>query len=71
VDFRSSYGRPDTASFVPPTAIQDVRDLTRTRTQLTSEVAQHIQRIQKTLENANIKLLSVISNIVGTSGGAF
>ena len=32
------------------------------------EVAQHIQRIQKTLENANIKLTSVISNIIGTSG---
>jgi transposase len=56
------------ASFVPPAQIQDVRDLTRTRTQLTREVAQHIQRIQKTLENANIKLTSVISNIIGTSG---
>lgn len=56
------------ASFVPPAQIQNVRDLTRTRTQLAREVAQHIQRIQKTLENANIKLTSVISNIIGTSG---
>jgi transposase len=56
------------ASFVPPAQIQDVRDLTRTRTQLAREIAQHIQRIQKTLENANIKLTSVISDIVGTSG---
>jgi transposase len=56
------------ASFVPPAQIQDVRDLTRTRTQLAREVAQHIQRIQKALESANIKLTSVISNIVGTSG---
>ena len=56
------------ASFVPPAQIQDVRDLTRTRTQLAREVAQHIQRIQKTLEDANIKLTSVISNIIGTSG---
>jgi len=56
------------ASFVPPAQIQDVRDLTRTRTQLGREVAQHIQRIQKTLENANVKLTSVISDIVGTSG---
>ena len=56
------------ANFVPPAQIQDVRDLTRTRTQLAREVAQHIQRIQKTLENANIKLTSVISNIIGTSG---
>jgi transposase len=56
------------ASFVPPAQIQDVRDLTRTRTQLVREIAQHTQRIQKTLENANIKLTSVISDIVGTSG---
>src|SRR5260221_4652594 len=56
------------ASFVPPAQIQDVRDLTRTRTQLAREVAQHIQRIQKTFENANIKSTSVISNIIGTTG---
>lgn len=56
------------ASFVPPAQIQDVRDLTRTRMQLAREVAQHIQRIQKALESSNIKLTSVISNIVGTSG---
>ena len=56
------------ASFVPPAQIQDARDLTRTRTQLAREVAQHIQRIQKTLETANIKLTSVISDIIGMSG---
>lgn len=56
------------ASFVPPAPIQELRDLTRTRTQLTREVAQHIQRIQKALEDANIKLVSVISDIVGMSG---
>jgi transposase len=56
------------ASFVPPARIQNVRDLTRTRTQLAREVAQHIQRIQKALESSNIKLTSLISNIVGTSG---
>jgi transposase len=56
------------ASFVPPAPIQELRDLTRTRTQLIREVAQHIQRIQKTLEDANIKLVSVISDIVGMSG---
>jgi transposase len=56
------------ASFVPPAQIQDVRDLTRTRTQLAREVAQHIQRIQKTLENANVKLTSAISNNIRTSG---
>jgi transposase len=56
------------ASFVPPAQIQDVRDLTRTRTQLAREIARHIQRIQKTLEDANIKLTSVISDIMGMSG---
>ena len=56
------------ASFVPPAPIQELRDLTRTRTQLTRELAQHIQRIQKTLEDANIKLVSAISDIVGMSG---
>lgn len=58
-------------SFVPPTPVQEMRDLTRTRKQVVREVAQHIQRIQKTLEDANIKLGNVISNIVGTSGRAF
>ena len=56
------------ASFVPPSQVQELRDLTRTRTQLTREVAQHVQRIQKTMEDANIKLVSVISDIMGMSG---
>jgi transposase len=55
-------------SFVPPAPVQELRDLTRTRTQLVREGARHIQRIQKTLEDANIKLTSVISEIVGVSG---
>jgi len=58
-------------SFVAPTPVQEMRDLTRTRKQLVREVAQHIQRIQKTLEDANIKLGNVISDVVGTSGRAF
>src|SRR5690349_21271473 len=58
------------ASFVPPTEIQDMRDLTRTRKQLVREVAQHTQRIQKTLEDANIKLTGIISNVLGESGRA-
>jgi len=56
------------ASFVPPAPVQELRDLTRTRTQLTREAARHIQRIQKALEDANIKLASLISDIVGLSG---
>lgn len=57
-------------SFVPPTAIQELRALTRTRKQLVREQAQHVQRIQKTLEDANVKLASVVSNVVGVSGRA-
>jgi len=58
------------ASFVPPRAIQELRDLTRTRKQLVREQTQHVQRVQKTLEDANLKLASVVSNIVGRSGRA-
>jgi transposase len=57
-------------SFVPPTAIQELRDLTRTRKQLVREIAQHTQRIQKTLEDANVKLTGVISSVLGQSGRA-
>jgi transposase len=58
------------ASFVPPTPVQELRDLTRTRKQLVREVAQHTQRIQKALEDANIKLTAVISSVLGHSGRA-
>src|SRR5262249_5891219 len=55
-------------SFVPPAAIQELRDLTRTRKQLTRQIAQHSQRIQAVLEEANVKLCSVITDILGASG---
>lgn len=58
------------SSFVPPAPIQALRDLTRTRKQLVREIAQHTLRIQKTLEDANLKLGSVLSSIVGASGRA-
>lgn len=57
-------------SFVPPAQIQAVRDLTLTRKQLVREIAQHTLRIQKVLEDANIKLASVLSNVLGQSGRA-
>lgn len=57
-------------SFVPPEPIQELRDLTRTRTQLVRERAQHVQRIQKVLEDANVKLASVVSDVLGVSGRA-
>jgi transposase len=56
------------ASFVPEEEIQELRSLLRARKQLTREQTSHIQRIQKTLEEANIKLDSVISDILGVSG---
>ena len=57
-------------SVVPPPAVGDLRDLTRTRTQLVREAARHTQRIQKTLEDAHLKLTTVVSDILGTSGRA-
>jgi transposase len=57
-------------SFVPPSSIQDLRTLTRTRKQLVREKAQHVQRIQKTLEDANLKIASVVTDIMGMSGRA-
>jgi transposase len=58
------------SSFVPPAPIQELRDLTRTRRQLVHEVARHVLRIQKTLEDANLKLTQVMSDILGVSGRA-
>ena len=58
------------ASFVPPREVDDLRTLMRTRKQFVRERVSHVQRIQKTLETANIKLDSVISDIVGQSGRA-
>ena len=57
-------------SFVPPTVIQELRDLTRSRKQLVREAAQHIQRIQKVLEDANVKLTEILSDVMGKSGRA-
>jgi transposase len=58
------------SSFVPPQPIQELRDLTRTRKQLVREIGQHSLRIQKVLEDANIKLGSVLSEVLGVSGRA-
>ena len=55
-------------SFVPDEPTQEMRNLLRTRKQLVRERSRHIQRLQKTLEDANIKLDSVISDILGLSG---
>lgn len=53
-------------SFVPPENIRELRDLSRYRTKLTREVASEKNRIQRILEDANIKLSSVVSDTSGT-----
>lgn len=58
------------ASFIPSSEQQAVRDLTRTRLRLIQERTRLINRIQKVLEDANIKLASVVSNIMGVTGYA-
>ena len=58
------------SSFVPPVAIQELRALTRTRKQLVRERGGHVQRIEKVLEDANLKISTVLSDIVGQSGRA-
>ena len=57
-----------TASFIPPKPIRDLRDLVRHRKSLVRHRAQAINRVQKVLETANIKLSSVASDVLGKSG---
>jgi transposase len=57
-------------SFVPDTQTQEMRTLLRTRKQLVRENSRHVLRVQKTLEDSNIKLDSVLSDLMGKSGRA-
>lgn len=57
-----------TGSYLPPRPQRDLRDLTRNRAQLTSEKTRQVNRIHKVLEDANIKLGVVASDIMGVSG---
>jgi transposase len=57
-------------SFVPPPAIRQLRDLTRYRKRLIQAHGAECQRIQKTLEDAGIKLDSVAADVLGVSGRA-
>jgi transposase len=57
-------------SFVPPRAIQQLRDLTRYRKKLIEERTRETQRVQKLLEDAGIKLDSVVSDVLGKSARA-
>src|SRR5215813_13077729 len=56
------------ASLVPPAPVRELRDLTRTRTVITRERGREVQRLEKLLEDAGIKLSSVASDITGVSG---
>jgi transposase len=58
------------SSFVPPRPLRDLRDLTRQRAQLLSEHTRVVNRVHKTLEDANFKLGAVASDIMGKSGRA-
>ena len=58
------------ASFVPPAAVQELRALTRTRKQFVRERSAHVLRIDKVLEDANLKLGVVLTDIMGKSGRA-
>jgi len=55
-------------SFVPERAIRELRDLTRRRRQLVGESSRERNRVQKTLEDANVKLADVLTDVFGLSG---
>jgi transposase len=57
-------------SFVPPRPIRELRDLTRSRTTLEQERTAMVNRIHKVLEDANVKLGTVVTDITGVSGRA-
>jgi transposase len=58
------------ASFVPPPAIRELRDLTRYRIQQVRDRAQEVNRLCKVLEDAGVKLTSVLTDVMGASGRA-
>lgn len=58
------------ASFIPPQAQRDLRDLTRYRSNLVQERAMVVQWLHKVLEGANIKLAAVATDVLGVSGRA-
>jgi transposase len=56
------------ASFIPPAPIRELRDLLRYRKTLVRERAQEVNRLQKVLESANLKLAAVATDVLGVSG---
>jgi len=57
-------------SFVPPQPIRELRDLTRLRTTLTRDRAREVNRLERVLQDAGMKLSSVATDILGVSGRA-
>jgi transposase len=57
-------------SFIPSARLRELRDLTRYRTRLGDERKSEVNRLQKVLEDANIKIASVMSDVTGVSGKA-
>ena len=55
-------------SFVPPAEIGQLREITRYRRQLTEERSREVQRLHKLLEDANVKLTSVATHVLGVTG---
>lgn len=58
------------ASFVPPPVIRELRDLTRYRVQQVQDRAQEVNRLCKVLEDAGLKLTTVVTDVMGASGRA-
>jgi transposase len=58
------------SSFVPPPPIRELRDITRYRVQQTRERSREVNRLQKVLEDAGVKLTSVVTDVMGVSGRA-
>ena len=58
------------SSFVPPAPIRELRDITRYRVQQTRERSREVNRLQKVLEDAGVKLTSVLTDVMGVSGRA-
>ena len=56
------------ARFIPNPEQRQLRDLTRCRTTLIQERSRHVNRLQKVLEDANLKLASVITDVMGKTG---
>ena len=67
MDYQTTVERPLRGSFIPPKHTRELRDLTRYRRKLVGHMASGKNRLQKILEDANIKLSSVVSNMSGVT----